>query len=279
MRAREPCALSRCLVDYDYALAKTWLPGCSGRNMLRKLFFSFIAVALSACKQDAFLPKASQLPARQEQAASAPAAHMREQIAQRNLRWGAPVFLRIFKEEKLLELWLQKPDGRYTLFKSYPICTYSGSLGPKTREGDRQAPEGFYAFGRRHLNPNSQYHLSFNLNYPNAYDRAHGYTGSYLMVHGKCVSIGCYAMGDAQIEEIYAKVEAALQNGQPLVRAHAFPFRLTDANLARHGNHGWIAFWQMMKPGFDYFEKHHIPPEMEVVDGRYQLKPQAGVAR
>lgn len=261
------------VVDDEFHQNKGIGSVCSERYMLRKLGFFFVVMMVSACKPEAFLPRAVQPPAQRGASASTFNTDIRTQIAQRNLPWGAPVFLRIFKEEKQLKLWVQKPDGRYVLFKSYPICMYSGSLGPKTREGDRQAPEGFYAFSKRHLNPNSQYHLSFNLNYPNAYDRAHGYTGSYLMVHGKCVSIGCYAMGDAQIEEIYALVDAALQNGQPFVRAHAFPFRLTESNLARHGNHSWIAFWQMMKPGFDYFETHHIPPEMDVVNGRYQLRP------
>lgn len=243
--------------------------GATWRSMWRKIILLPITVALFACVPE--LPSQT----RQEHKKAALAASftdMRMQMEQRAFAWGAPVFLRIFKEESVLELWLQKPGGRYVLFKSYPICAYSGSLGPKMREGDRQAPEGFYAFNQGHLNPNSRYHLSFNLNYPNAYDRAHGYTGSYLMVHGKCVSIGCYAMGDVQIEEIYTLVAAALQNGQPFVRVHAFPFRLTQTNLARHGGNRWMPFWQMLKPGFDYFEAHHIPPEIDVVNGRYQIR-------
>lgn len=196
---------------------------------------------------------------------------LQDRLEARGFRFGAPAFIRIFKKEEVLEVWLQKDNGEYALFLDYPICIYSGELGPKTREGDKQSPEGFYAVGREALNPNSQYHLSFNLGYPNAYDRAHGYSGSMLMVHGKCVSIGCYAMGDRQIEEIYTLVGSALQRGQPFVRVHAFPFRMTDANLAAYSDHRWYDFWQMLKPGYDYFERYHQPPEIDVIGGQYAL--------
>lgn len=195
-----------------------------------------------------------------------------QKLKQRGFEWGAPAFVRIFKEENTLEVWLQRQDGTFALFQQYPICSFSGELGPKKREGDKQSPEGFYAFGLRHLNPNSRYHLSFNLNYPNAYDQAHGYTGSYLMVHGDCVSVGCYAMGNRQIEEIYTLVGAALQHGQPFVRVHAFPFRMSAANLARHSGSPHRDFWQMLKPGYDAFERTHTPPEIDVVDGVYRVR-------
>ena len=196
---------------------------------------------------------------------------LQDRLEARGFRFGAPAFIRIFKKEEVLEVWLQKDNGEYALFLDYPICIYSGELGPKTREGDKQSPEGFYAVGREAMNPNSQYHLSFNLGYPNAYDRAHGYSGSMLMVHGKCVSIGCYAMGDRQIEEIYTLVGSALQRGQPYVRVHAFPFRMTDANLAAYSEHRWYDFWRMLKPGYDYFERYHQPPEIDVIGGQYAL--------
>jgi len=196
---------------------------------------------------------------------------LQDRLEARGFRFGAPAFIRIFKKEEVLEVWLQKDNGEYALFLDYPICIYSGELGPKTREGDKQSPEGFYTVGREAMNPNSQYHLSFNLGYPNAYDRAHGYSGSLLMVHGKCVSIGCYAMGDRQIEEIYSLVGAALQRGQPFVRVHAFPFRLTEANLAAYSDHRWYDFWRMLKPGYDYFETYHQPPEIDVIGGQYAL--------
>lgn len=196
---------------------------------------------------------------------------LQDRLEARGFRFGAPAFIRIFKKEEVLEVWLQKDSGEYALFLDYPICIYSGELGPKTREGDKQSPEGFYAVGHEAMNPNSQYHLSFNLGYPNAYDRAHGYSGSMLMVHGKCVSIGCYAMGDRQIEEIYTLVGSALQRGQPYVRVHAFPFRMTDANLAAYSEHRWYDFWRMLKPGYDYFERYHQPPEIDVIGGQYAL--------
>lgn len=92
-------------------------------------------------------------------------------LAKKNFRWGAPIYLRIFKSEKKLEVWLLK--GRsYHLFKCYPVCTYGGmGLGPKTRKGDGFAPEGYYDVGPEQMNPFSSFYLYFNLGYPNAYDR------------------------------------------------------------------------------------------------------------
>ncbi|UXI69801.1 L,D-transpeptidase family protein [Tahibacter amnicola] len=190
-------------------------------------------------------------------------------LAAKGLAFAAPVFLRIFKRERELELWVAGKGGRYALFRTYPICTFSGRLGPKTKQGDGQAPEGFYRVARGQLNPASAYHLAFNLGYPNAYDRAHAYTGDYLMVHGQCVSIGCYAMGDAAIEEIYTLVEAALRGGQPAVEVQAFPFRLEDAALAAESGSRWQAFWSELKPGYDAFERHRVPPRVTVQGKRY----------
>lgn len=176
---------------------------------------------------------------------------------------GDPVFIRIFKEEAELEIWM-KEEGYFHLLQVYPICAFSGHLGPKLREGDRQSPEGFYYVSKSRLNPNSRFHLSFNLGYPNKYDRAHGRTGSFLMVHGDCVSIGCYAMTDNKIEEIYELVERALAEGQKIVRVHAFPFRMSAENMRRHHGGRWRAFWQNLKEGYDAFEKHKIPPNVGV---------------
>ncbi|SVD61889.1 uncharacterized protein METZ01_LOCUS414743, partial [marine metagenome] len=181
--------------------------------------FIFGALALAAWKHALRLD-------RPEEAAKRVRPSMETALHAKGLRWGAPVFIRIFKEEKKLELWVD--DGKvFKHFKTWPICKYSGTLGPKLKEGDRQAPEGFYFVPRSRMNPRSRFHLSFNLGYPNAYDRAHKRTGSALMVHGNCVSIGCYAMTDAGIEEIYSLCDAALTNGQRFFRVHAFPFRMT----------------------------------------------------
>jgi murein L,D-transpeptidase YafK len=166
-----------------------------------------------------------------------------------------------------------QPDAgsAYRLVHRYPICRYSGQLGPKTRQGDGQAPEGFYTVGIGQLNPASSYHLSFNLGYPNAYERAHGYTGDYLMVHGNCVSIGCYAMGDAAIEEIYTLVAAALQGGQARVAVHAFPFKLDAVNEAARLASPHADFWAQLAAGYRAFEATRLPPTIRVREKRYEV--------
>ena len=181
---------------------------------------------------------------------------------------GDPVYIRIFKEASLLEVWIRS-GVEYKLLKNYFICAYSGALGPKEKEGDRQAPEGFYKVRKEHLNPNSKFHLSFNLGYPNAYDKAHKRTGSFLMVHGNCVSIGCYAMTDDKIEEIYALVESTLKKGQKYVPVHIYPFKMTKENMALHSENKWIDFWMNLKEGYDYFETEKLPPQIEVKNGHY----------
>ena len=189
---------------------------------------------------------------------------LEKSLAARGLRLGAPIFVRIFKRPAELEMWVEGKDGRFRLFRTYAICTYSGRLGPKLRRGDMQAPEGFYFVPPGQLQPWSKYHLAFNLGYPNRYDRAHGRTGSALMVHGRCVSIGCYAMTDARIEEIYALADAAFRGGQPFFRVHVFPFPMTDAKLQAYAHSRWIAFWRNLKQGYDLFETHRRPPDVRV---------------
>ena len=194
--------------------------------------------------------------------------------AQRMTR-GAPVYIRIFKQESRLELWMKK-EGRWALFNKFPICRWSGRLGPKLREGDRQAPEGFYAVTTASLNPHSSNYLAFNLGFPNAFDRAHGRTGSYLMVHGDCRSIGCYAMTDPAIAVIYGLVEAALKNGQTSVPVHIFPFRMTTKNLSRHRRSKWQKFWRQLQPAWSDFERTRKVPRVRVNGKRYVIsKPSA----
>ncbi len=187
---------------------------------------------------------------------------------QQGLAWGSAVYLRLFKASSELELWVEK-NQQFVLFKTYPICTFSGDLGPKLATGDLQSPEGFYFVKPGQLNPWSQYHLSFNLGYPNKYDRWHQRTGSALMVHGSCVSIGCYAMTDPLIEEIYTLMVAAFEKDQPFIRVHAFPFRMTPERLSAHKQNQWYGFWQNLKTGYDFFASHNRPPNVEVVDGVY----------
>lgn len=183
---------------------------------------------------------------------------------------GNPVYIRIFKEESLLEVWMRS-ESQYQHLKDYAICAYSGSLGPKLQEGDRQAPEGFYKVKKHHLNPNSKFHLSFNLGYPNAYDRAHERTGSFLMIHGNCVSDGCYAMTDEKIEEIYALVEGALQKGQKYIQVHAYPFRMTEEMMALYSENEWYDFWVNLKEGYDYFEAEKYPANVKVENKQYTI--------
>lgn len=207
-------------------------------------------------------------------------ASLARDLDSRGLRLGAPVFVRIFKETSALELWVLG-DDRYRLFRRYDICRWSGDLGPKLAEGDGQSPEGFYSVTPGLMNPNSRYHLSFNLGYPNAYDRYHGRTGSYLMVHGDCVSIGCFAMAkrflpvgrdrNAPIEELWTVMDAAFRDGQPAVPVHIFPFRMTEENMTRHASSRWEDFWGNLKEGFDYFERRGMPPEVTVRQGRYHM--------
>ncbi len=194
-----------------------------------------------------------------------------QELAKKGLAYGSPIFIRIFKQSHELEVWVKKAKT-FHHFKTYKICKYSGELGAKTKEGDKQAPEGFYFVTPNQLNPNSRYHLSFNLGYPNAYERAKGYTGSALMVHGKCVSIGCYAMTDSYINEIYALAQSALEHGQPFFRVHALPFRLEDSQLEQYKDNRWYDFWKNLQQGYKYFQQHKIPPNVTVQDGRYSFR-------
>ena len=181
----------------------------------------------------------------------------------------SPIMLRIFKQENTLEVWKRKDTGRYALLTSYEICKWSGKLGPKLKEGDRQAPEGFYRVNKHQMNPNSQYHLSFNMGFPNAYDRSHGRTGSHLMIHGACSSAGCYSMTDEKVEEIYAMARDAFKGGQKAFQIQAYPFRMTAENMFKHRDHKDYKFWQMLKRGYDHFEITKVPPKVNVCEKRY----------
>jgi len=193
---------------------------------------------------------------------------LKSEMQKKNLVMGQPIFLRIFKEESELEVWVKR-GVTYELFKTYDICKFSGELGPKLKEGDKQSPEGFYTVSASALNPWSDYHLSFNLGYPNEYDRLHNHTGGALMVHGKCESVGCFAMEDFPIEEIYTIVDAAMSNGQDQLSVHIFPFRMTWANLAKNANSPWIPFWENLKQGYDFFQGHRNPPMVTVAERQY----------
>jgi len=196
-------------------------------------------------------------------------------LYQKGLRFGDPVFLRAFKKERVLEVFVQsRDDGRFQLFRSYKIAGLSGKLGPKLREGDKQVPEGFYFVPASAMNPESQFHLSFNIGYPNSFDRQHGRDGSFIMIHGGRASIGCLAMTDPGIEEIYILCDAAHRAGQRFFRVHIFPFRMTDQNLSAHKDHPWHDFWLNLREGHDGFEKHGMPPDVSVsAEGKYLFPP------
>ncbi len=199
-----------------------------------------------------------------------------------SFRKGAAVYVRIFKREGTLELWMKRGKS-YALFKSFPVCKWSGRLGPKTREADYQSPEGFYSISARQLNPHSAYHLAFDLGYPNAYDRRHGWTGDAVMVHGDCKSVGCFAMTNRGIDEIYKYVAAALAGGQKEVSVNIFPFRMSEQAIARESTGGnilaflgdggvsrdWSPFWHNLKQGYDLFEQTHVPPVAYACGDRY----------
>ncbi len=190
-------------------------------------------------------------------------------LAEKHMPKESPILVRIFKEEAELEVWKQDDSGRFALLKTYPICRWSGELGPKIKQGDRQAPEGFYTITPGQMNPNSNYYLSFNLGFPNAYDRANDRTGSFLMVHGDCSSAGCYAMTDEQIGEIYALGRESFFGGQKSFQVQAYPFRMTALNMARHRNNPAMPFWRMIKEGYDHFEVSHLEPKVDVCEKRY----------
>lgn len=196
------------------------------------------------------------------------APQLKQEMERKDLHMGQPIFMRIFKEENELEIWVKK-DLAYKLFKTYKICKYSGKLGPKLREGDEQSPEGFYTVSVTALNPWSNFHLSFNLGYPNEFDRLHRRTGGALMVHGKCASVGCFAMNDFRIEEIYTIVDAAMSNGQEQFSVHIFPFRMTWEKMAQNATSPWIPFWENLKQGYDFFQGHRAPPVVTVEKQQY----------
>lgn len=190
---------------------------------------------------------------------------------EKGLAWGSPIFIRAFKKERTLEVWVQKKT-KFVLFRTYPIAGASGKLGPKLREGDRQVPEGFYFVKPSQMNPQSNFHLAFNIGYPNSFDKAHARTGSFIMVHGSNVSIGCLAMTDEKIEEIYTLANSAHQGGQSFFRIHLFPFHLTAENLAKNTANKWHSFWSNLREGYQLFEDKKTPPNVTVKGKRYHFE-------
>ncbi len=230
-------------------------------NMLQRIFtfssFAITALLLAACGGGI---SPANFPIPQE---------TQDLIKAKGLKNSSPIFVRIFKKESELEVWKRRDDGRYALLKTYSICKWSGGLGPKLKQGDKQAPEGFYTVSARQMNPKSSYHLSFNLGYPNKLDKSYRRTGDFLMVHGDCRSAGCYAMTDVLIEEIYALAREAFVGGQSKFQVHAMPFRMTKRNMKKYAKGRWSKFWVDLKRGYDAFEMTAIPPKIDVCERRY----------
>ncbi len=197
-------------------------------------------------------------------------AEISKQMSDKGFNITSPMLIRAFKTEMKLELWIKNTySNQYNLFKSYNICQKSGKLGPKEMEGDKQTPEGFYNVTQERLNPNSKYFLSFNIGFPNEYDKSLKRTGSNLMIHGNCLSVGCLAMKDNNIAEIYLILEQNFKSGNNSVPVHIYPFRMTDENMDLRKNYRWHSFWQNIKQGYDYFEKHHVPAHATAKNGNY----------
>jgi murein L,D-transpeptidase YafK len=209
--------------------------------------------------------------ARSNSAYEASRPRLEKDLQAMGLSLGAPVYLVIVKEKAELTAYIQSTDGTYKAFRTWPVCAASGSLGPKQKEGDGQAPEGFYVVRPGQMNPSSSYHLSFDLGYPNARDRALGYTGKYLMVHGNCVSIGCYAMTDPVIEDIWTLMQAAYEGGQRAVPVHAYPFEMTAERLQFHAGNRHSAFWRSLAPAWESFARTGRVPLIRQSRGVYSV--------
>lgn len=231
------------------------------KTPLRAALLAATALVLVACQADEFVGDRKHLRPLSYAAQS--------RLSDLGMEKNAPIMMRIFKQEGELEIWKQARSGSYELFKTYEICRWSGELGPKFAEGDRQAPEGFYEVTPAQMNPNSKYYLSFNLGFPNAFDRSHDRTGSHLMVHGACSSAGCYAMTDEQMQEIYSMAREAFSGGQKSFQVQAFPFRMNAENFVKHRDSEHMPFWTMLKEGHDHFEAVKQPPRLDVCERRY----------
>ncbi|MFC4170972.1 L,D-transpeptidase family protein [Microvirga sp. GCM10011540] len=232
--------------------------------MKRIALAASLTLALAACQDDGF----SRSSTRHLQPIPPAAMAL---MASKGMSKSDPILIRAYKKESEMEVWKRGSDGRYALLKTYPICRWSGQLGPKTKEGDRQVPEGFYTVSPSQMNPNSAYYLSFDTGYPNAYDRQFGRTGGDIMVHGSCTSRGCFAMTDQNVAEIYAIAREAFASGQRAFQFQSYPFRMTPKNLAQHRLDPNIGFWKNLKEGSDYFEVTKDEPRIAVAGGRYQF--------
>jgi len=200
-----------------------------------------------------------------------------ERMKEKGVALSAPMVIRVFKMESELEIWKAK-GGAFELFATYPICHWSGSLGPKLQEGDKQAPEGFYTVTRKQLHHVGRWPRSLHLNFPNIYDQAQARTGNFILIHGGCTSVGCFAMTNPVMEEIHRLTSASIDGGQEHVPVHVFPFRMTEENMKAHPSQSWGGFWANLKEGYDFFEKSKRPPRIGACDGHYTFAEASGLA-
>jgi murein L,D-transpeptidase YafK len=195
-----------------------------------------------------------------------------DRLAAKNMAMGNSILIRVFKASSELEVWMQR-GGTFELFATYPICNWSGTLGPKLNEGDRQSPEGVYTVTSRQLHLIGRHPRSLNLGFPNALDRQMSRTGSYILIHGGCGSVGCFAMTNPVIEEVFSLASAALNKGkQDAVQVHVFPFRMTEDRLKAYSTNEWYDFWRNLKDVSDSFERTHMPPRVTICEGRYWVE-------
>ena len=199
-------------------------------------------------------------------------ADFNDRLRGKGMTLATPILIRVFKSESELEIWKEK-NGTFVLFATYPICHWSGSLGPKMRDGDKQAPEGFYAVDRALSRHVGRWPRSLNLGFPNIYDQSMARTGDNILIHGGCSSIGCFAMTNPVMDEIHNLTTAAIESGQEYVPVHVFPFRMTDERMKEHAESPWAPFWSNLKQGYDTFEKTRKLFAVNVCEGRYQIQP------
>jgi murein L,D-transpeptidase YafK len=234
-------------------------------NLIRRSILvatALSALALAGCTEEGAMPRNGRhyVPISMQ---------TQEAMREKNMRTHAPILIRAFKQESELEVWKQDSSGKMALLKTFPMCRWSGQLGPKVREGDRQVPEGFYNVTQGAMNPNSSFYLSFNVGYPNNFDRQLGRTGAHIMVHGDCSSMGCFAMTDGQVADIYALSREAFAGGQSAIQMQSLPFRMTPENMAKYRNDPHMAFWKNLKQGNDHFEVTQRPVQTAACNGRY----------
>jgi murein L,D-transpeptidase YafK len=211
-------------------------------------------------------------------AVAAKAIELSKAFEEKGLKLGSPVFIRVYKQTSEMELWIEK-GSRYVLFKTYGICRWSGGLGPKYYEGDRQSPEGLYRITSADLIVNARWDRAMNINYPNSFDVMNGRSGSGILIHGKCGSIGCFAIQDRNVEEVYAAVREALKGGQAYIPVLSLPFRFASLAPSKQDTRQMSEFWSDLRRADLLFARDRLPPAAWICDGRYYFADRRGDSR